>query len=156
MLFIIDIDGTIADGSSRFALAGPEPERSDEKRYLTWVKKVNSNLDKDKPVLGMAELVHSLLNSDHEAVYVTGREERHRTLTVGWLEDNGFPSLKLIMRPNLNWSSNADFKEVVIATLRAEISHDILVIDDDEHGKIEAMCKRNGYTFLKARSGGQK
>jgi hypothetical protein len=58
------------------------------------------------------------------------------------------------MRPNDCWTATADLKEIALASTR-DAWESVVVMDDDEHGAIEAMCKRNGYTFLKARSGGQ-
>lgn len=164
MLFIIDIDGTVADASLRFEKAGPEPKnREDKEAYRVWVDAVNSGMENDQPVAGMAAM-SEILNTDlNEVVYVTGREETHREITEEWLTSHQFAKAPLVMRPKGSWVSNVDFKEIAIKSLLAMHSggmgngcNDVVVVDDDEHNHIERMCKRNGWTFLKARSGGQK
>jgi hypothetical protein len=153
MLYVIDIDGTCADGAERFAKAGPEPDRTNKEQYTKWVDKVNFGMENDKAVPGMVQLITAMIENGH-IVFATSREERHRKVTEKWLKQEGFPVGKLVMRPNDCWSNTADLKEIIIAANR-DPWEAVIVIDDDEHGTIEAMCKRNGYTFLKARSGGQ-
>jgi len=154
MLYVFDIDGTLANGEIRFKLAGPEPLRSDKEAYTKWVELVNTGVHNDVPVPGMDVLCDALYQ--HDCIYLTSREEKLRVVTQEWLINNGFPvGIDLKMRPNDCWDDAADLKERIIKeTLGANQS--AIVFDDDEHGTIEAMCKKNGYTFFKARSGGQK
>lgn len=161
MLLVIDIDGTIADGTARFAAAGPEPSRDDVEKYKEWVRKVNTGIEKDKPVPGMQSLLRAVSNgaawADVTPVYLTGREEALRNPTEIWLNKHKFPSFKLFMRPQGSWASNAELKEFAIRLLASANKYqEVVVIDDDEKGAIEEMCKRHGWTFQKARSGGQK
>lgn len=160
VLFVIDIDGTIADAGRRFAEAGPEPSRDNKLVYDAWVRAVQSpeSLSSDKPVPGMLALCRALgyYPFDH-VVYLTSREERWRLVTEEWLTTHKFPRLALIMRGNGNYLEGGEFKESTIDTLmQTKNASDIVVIDDDGRGDIEDMCKRRGWTFLKARSGGQK
>lgn len=160
LLLVIDIDGTIAHAGDRFAKAGPEPKRDDREVYTAWVNRVQTaeSLAADKPVAGMATLLLDWAFSQHiEPVYLTSREEKWRTVTEKWLKDNNFPNYRLVMRQDNDWSDTAKYKEAYISwVLKYTQLETAVVIDDDEHGTIEAMCARNGWTFLKARSGGQK
>lgn len=158
-LFIIDIDGTLAHAGRRFAEAGPEPTRDSKAEYDTWVGRVQneSSLSEDRPVPGMLSLMKAL---DHypfaRTFYLTSREERWRRPTETWLYRNGFPSLPTMMRANGNYQEGAEFKETTIdALVQSNGATEVVVVDDDGRGDIEAMCKRRGWTFLKARSGGQ-
>ena len=155
MLFIIDIDGTVANGERRFKEAGPEPTREDKDRYFDWCRVINTGIENDDPVPGMATLVRACAETAR-VVYLTSREERHREATVRWLRQHGFPISQLIMRPNGSYAHTPDFKEASINAVKLDPEEMVVVIDDDEHGTIEAMCRRNGFTFLKARSGGQR
>lgn len=154
-LYVIDIDATLADATERIRRAGPEPSRSSKKAYQKWVRKVNKGMEGDVPVPGMSDLV-SRFDSDH-AIYLTSRDDEFRDATRTWLTENGFPLLGLIMRPAGSYVEGVDFKEIAINTLYWSTQcKSVVVLDDDGKGDIELMCKRNGWTFLKARSGGQK
>jgi hypothetical protein len=153
MLFVVDIDCTISDGTQRVKKAGPEPDRANEAQYIVWVQVINSGMEFDQAVPGMVPLITALADKAR-VIYATSREERHRQTTETWLKVQGFPTAKLLMRPNDCWAATATLKEIMIASNR-DSRETVVVIDDDEHGGIEEMCKRNGYTFLKARSGGQ-
>lgn len=159
MLIFVDIDGTCTNAARRFKRAGKEPKGRGP-AYYKWLAKVQTprSLMADKPVAGMQRLVSALDSSGdvNDTVYLTGREEIHRRLTLTWLEDQGFPSLPLIMRPIGNIQSNGEFKEKVILGLTARLGlrkEPVVVIDDDHTGEIEIVCRKHGWTFLKARSG---
>lgn len=160
-LFIIDIDGTIAHAGRRFAEAGPEPTRDDQLKYDSWVDRVQSEhtLIQDEPVAGMRSFCRALEHYPYsDVVFLTSREERWRTITTQWIKINGFPiTIKLVMRGNGNYAEGADFKEGAIDILmQAYRSTEVVVVDDDGQNTIEPMCKRRGWCFLKARSGGQE
>lgn len=159
-LFIIDIDGTLAHAGRRFREAGPEPDRNDGRLYEEWVRRVQSeeSLSADEPVIGMKSLLHGLgCSNECIPVYLTSREEVWRKTTRSWLDRHRFPYFKLIMRSVGNYSEGGVFKENSIDILCQE-NHvsTVVVLDDDGKGDIEDMCKRRGWTFLKARSGGQE
>lgn len=157
MILIMDIDGTIANSKARFKKAGPEP-RGRGPAYYQWLAKVQSekSLMKDKPVPGMMELISILHKSGHGLFYLTGREELYRDLTREWLIRNGFPAAPLHMRPTNDSRSNGKFKEDTVNRIYTRWSvgdEPIILVDDDFTGEIEKVCKKKGWTFLKARSG---
>jgi len=155
-IFFVDIDGTISDATERIKRAGPEPSRENKEVYDAWVVLVNQNMEQDKPIPGMPELCYHL---GGRLVYLTSREYRHADVTKKWLNDNGFPLGILRMRPNDNYEETHLFKASVIEEEKKLSGHkkvDVVVIDDDESGKLEQLCKERGHTFLKARSGGQR
>lgn len=158
-IFIVDIDGTVAHAGRRFLEAGPEPVRDNKDVYDSWVRRVQSkeSLSSDTPVPGMCSLVRALHSYPFvRTYYLTSREEQWREITVKWLRTNGFPVIPLLMRANGNYVEGAEFKETTIDTLVQETgATEVVMIDDDGRGDLEAMCKRRGWTFLKCRSGGQ-
>lgn len=159
-LFIIDIDGTLANGARRFREAGSEPSRDNRKAYDKWLSNVQNteSLAKDPVVSGMVELCCSLwLSVRARIAFVTSREESYRDVTWEWLGDQGFflNQEALIMRPTGDYSEGSELKERIIEKLlKSSQCDNVVVIDDDEHGKLETVCKQRGWTFLKACSGG--
>lgn len=158
-LFCIDLDGTVAHAGRRFAEAGPEPSRNDKAVYDVWVKNVQNerSLSEDEVVPGMEALVRALIsNRENEVVYLTSREEKWRSITEKWLFFNCLPKLPLVMRSNGDYIEGSSFKEGSISFLKALYGcQQVVVIDDDEHHALEKKCLKNGWTMLKARSGGQ-
>lgn len=158
-LFILDIDGTLAHAGRRIDKAGPEPTRHIKETYDAWVTRINAGMGNDSPVPGMRDLC-TLLSRDAGfgyLVYLTSREDKYFSDTAQWLFDHGFPMEQLIMRPEGNIQEGAVFKERVINLAKYQYKADaVVVVDDDGRGEIEEMCSKNGFTFLKARSGGQK
>lgn len=159
-LIIVDIDGTIADATRRFKEAGPEPARHNAAQYTAWVNDVQNavSLLADPPVAGMRDMLHALNAIGLvEMVYLTSREEKWHDVTQAWLVENKFPLLPLYMRPDSSMEETEALKERVIRQCKYMFkATDVVVIDDDQQGKIEKMCLKNGYTFLKAMSGGRE
>lgn len=158
LLVVIDIDGTVAHAGRRFETAGPEPSRDNREIYTTWVNKVQdeASLLSDELVPGMGSLIAALSKGPH-VIYLSSREEKWRAATQTWLRQKDLPTTPLYLRSNGDWRDTAQFKEEIIGLYAVDKDiTEVIVIDDDEHGTIESMCKKNGYTFLKARSGGQK
>lgn len=150
-LFVVDIDGTIANGRRRFIFAGDEPNRETEPgAYEQWKLRVNSGIEHDEPVPGMLDLVKAVQD---RAVYMTARGSSLRAPTREWLRKHGFPDLLCIMRAEEDVRPSAKFKEWAIQKLMTSDHESIVVVDDDERGELEEVCKRRGWTFLRAVSG---
>jgi predicted secreted acid phosphatase len=155
LLVVVDIDGTISDGTDRFRYAGPQPSLQDKEAYLSWVEAVNNNMASDCAVPGMLSILRALARDYVHCVYLTNREERHREATEDWLYDQGFPRFELLMREDDTYSEAVAYKGVVIANLSQVFDfQDIIVIDDDP--KMKDLCDNKGYTFLQAMSGGRQ
>jgi hypothetical protein len=151
-LFVIDIDGTIADGRRRFIAAGAEPDREREpEAYERWKADVNAGIEYDVPVPGMVDFVRAVAD---QAIYMTARGSSLRAPTREWLKRHGFPDLLCIMRAEEDFRPSAKFKEWAIQQMLTSDYGAVVVLDDDQRGELEAVCKRRGWTFLSARSGG--
>lgn len=156
-LFVFDIDMTLANGARRKRYAGAEPNREkDPAAYNIWRDKINQNLDADEPVPGMVEMVRAMEESGNSVVYVTARGSNLRSETREWLKRHGFPDCMLWMRAETDLRPSAKFKEHIISKLRTSEHEATVVVDDDERGELEEVCKRRGWTFLRALSGGVK
>ena len=156
-LFILDLDGTIADATRRLAIAGLEPSRTNAKVYQAWVDAVQDydSLSKDPLVKGMHSLCWALASAaNHPVLYLTAREEKWREVTASWLTKNSLPGFELIMRPDGNLSNTGELKEKFIKIAMFQHgAREVVVIDDDPRGELADVCKQNGWTFLKALSG---
>lgn len=153
----MDIDGCIANAEKRFLRAGPEPKRAHPEAHKEWLKTVQTleELATDQPVAGMAELCTSLA-SRTKFYYLTSRGSSLLSVTWQWLVRNSFPTAELLMRSDLDKRDLGEYKEAYIDTITKKCNNPIIIVfDDDEHGELEEVCKRRGWTFLKARSGGQ-
>jgi phosphoglycolate phosphatase-like HAD superfamily hydrolase len=151
MLVVVDIDQCISDGRRRALVAGAEPDRTrDVARYNTWRDTINAGIEHDDPVPGMRELVAALTEAGHDVVYVTARGSSLRGPTRDWLKAHDFPDLLVIMRAETDFRKSCDYKEWAINKMLTSDHQPVLVLDDDERGELEAVCKRRGWTFLKA------
>ena len=154
-LFMVDIDGCIADARHRYMQAGAEPEGSKVGTpYTTWLTAImdHSLMAVDPPVPGMAALLDALDIEGHIIVFVTSREESHRFVTEKWLDDNGFLELGVgvIMRPLGSLLPDYVLKEQAVDTLITEFRPDaVVVLDDDLRGGLAKVCVKNGWTMLK-------
>lgn len=152
----MDIDGTLADWSKRLKAAGPEPKNRGP-AYEAWLKLIQSDvsLAADEPVNTMRELCNSLADGkETRLVYLTARSEDFYMITRSWLKVHLFPEANILMRPSWSKSKSGYLKNTLIKAYLATFDKEqsVMVIDDDPNGDVEKMCKRNGYTFLKARS----
>lgn len=154
-LFVLDIDGTLADASKRYKKAGKEPSRKNKRVYDSWIKRVQNErlLLADKPVAGMLRFVNSLPSADIR--YITSREHKWAHTTRKWLNSTGFNFAHMHHRNDGDYRSAGKVKEDKIKlTLSCYPEYtSVVVVDDDPKGDIEKMCHKNGYTFLKAKSG---
>lgn len=153
MLVIVDIDGTLADLSVRYGKA-PKPAQEDKAAFQAWVDKVQDGVDMmaDKPIGGMQELLHSLnhYGIDNTIVYLTGRSNKYRQLTLGWLKLHDFPDGVLVMRKDDDWRKPSDYKEEHVQSLLLnQESKEFIALDDDYDGDCSAMYRRLGGTHLK-------
>lgn len=141
-VYIVDIDGTIADDRERKLRAGPEPERHEKKAYLKWLDAIQSvkTLSEDSPVPGMAELLRGLSRDQAIIIYLTAREEKFRDVTRDWLRQHTFPMSLLLMRPTGGWMSSRTLKEAHIREIREVYANlAIVAIDDDGSGDCAQM-----------------
>lgn len=160
-----DLDGTLIHVGDRFT-NNPLPQELEKNRkdslYKEWLAKIQTPelLAKDIPVRGTQHLVEAFENS----VYLTSRSELYKNETLKWLAIHNYPPRHLIMRSENDTTGYAEFKEIAITHHLNVIAdqnnsfpeaYNVIVFDDDNKGELEKMCKRRGYTFFKALSGGE-
>jgi hypothetical protein len=118
---VFDIDGTVSDCRHRQGLLDQEPP--DWEAFFA-----SSHGDQPLPEgVGLA-LAYARRN---RLLWLTGRPERYRGITVAWLEQHGLPSADLHMRPDGDMRPAAIFKAERILQLAADRPI-VLIVDDDD------------------------
>jgi hypothetical protein len=122
-LALIDVDGVIADDRHRhqFAIDKNYAEYFDADRMAAdgvWVESVF--------------LIESLVDDGYTIAYLTGRREDRRQVTEDWMDRNGFPTGRLIMRTFDYTMRLAEFKAMHIENLLGYYESVTLFDDDPE------------------------
>ena len=136
-LAVVDIDGVVADVRHRL--------RHIEGRRKDWDAFFAAAVD-DPPHLEGVNLVRRLA-ADHEILFLTGRPERLRSDTEGWLERHGMGGHRVLMRSDGDRGPAALVK---LRRLREEArTRSVGVVVDDDPVVVDAM-KEAGYLVLHA------
>jgi len=121
-LAVFDIDGVVADVRHRVHhLAG---RRKDWGRFFAAARR-------DTPLKEGVDLAHEYAKT-HVVVWLTGRPEYLREVTVSWLARQGLPNELLFMRPDFDRSPAREFKARQLRALAGESTIDVVVDDDPE------------------------
>jgi hypothetical protein len=102
---VFDIDGVVADVAHRLPYL--------ERRPKDWDAFFAAAVDDPALPIGLA-LVEQYTDT-HDIVWLTGRPERIRGITRGWLRDQGLPSERLHMRRDIDRRPAPHYK---LASLR--------------------------------------
>lgn len=129
MIFILDIDGTLASADHREHLAEED----------NWDEFFDPELvEKDKPIKEAQKVFDKLIEEADEIYFLTGRPEHLRETTENWLEKYyGLSPSKdmLFMRPEGDERPSSDFKKEIIEKEFNE--EDKLIFFDDEESNLE-------------------
>ena len=140
--YIVDIDGTIADNQHRqWVLA--DTTRPQVNWELFFQLMVN-----DSPHLHMQQLLYDLTMADAyghsqaQIIYVTGRPERFRAMTVAWLRHHHFPvpskhddEVLLIMRGDGDHRPDAIIKRELLGEIRKQ--YEVTMAFDDRNSVVK-------------------
>jgi hypothetical protein len=98
VIFIVDLDGTVADITHRLHFIGAtETKYVPYKDTKDWEGFHNACVD-DAPIWTVITVVRALAKAGHTIVYSTGRGEQSRLLTMQWLEKYRVPFSTVYMR----------------------------------------------------------
>jgi len=75
------------------------------------------------------------LSQSHEIVWLSGRPENLRNVTIDWLRRNDFPTEEVHLRPNRDFRPASHFKLEVLRVLQ---ERDIAAFIDDDSTVIDA------------------
>lgn len=127
VLAIIDIDGVLADVGHRL-------HHLDRKDWDAFFAAAPADPAYPEGV----QLAHDLAR-EHRIVYLSGRPERCRAATQSWLDAQGAPPGRLLLRADSD-RRPARITKVEAARVLAESDQVAIVIDDDE-AVLAAMTK---------------
>jgi beta-phosphoglucomutase-like phosphatase (HAD superfamily) len=99
----------------------------------------------DEPIPEMVELINALAVK-HRVICLTGRPERWRGLTLGWLIRHGVEFHDLLMRPNDNYYPAAEVKLELARQHLGDLQKVSLVLEDTE--AVAAAWRAEGITTL--------
>ena len=117
-VYIVDIDGTLADLSHRLHFIQSDPKEWDA---------FYDACDEDKPIWGVISVIQALTDARYAIVFVTGRPERVRNETNKWLRYNGLlintqtlTRHPLIMRADGDHRPDTEVKKELVEKLIAD------------------------------------
>lgn len=126
-LAVVDIDGVVADVRHRLHHIESKP-----KNWGAFF----ATADRDPPLAEGVERVRALAEG-HEVVFLTGRPERLRRVTLAWLERHGIGGHELLMR------RHGDFRPARVAKAeelrRLAAGRSVAVVLDDDPEVCEAL-----------------
>jgi hypothetical protein len=112
MIYIFDIDGTIADLTHRLHFIQKSPK--------DWAGFFEAAGD-DKPILEVINVANALAMTGHRVLYVSGRSEDIRDITVDWLIKYGLPDpFTLYMRKSKDRREDNIVKSEILDELFAK------------------------------------
>jgi acid phosphatase class B len=154
--FIVDIDGTICDSSNRYNEVCKKFGKNYKKGFdRLYVSKIlpNPELNKsfledvynDKVIIGSEKILSFAERSEAEIIFLTGRSERFREITLMWLVDKfgAKKDVPLIMRGD-EWIKKPveDYKETVfVEKIYNQHKNSFFVFFDDDHKIINRFSK---------------
>ena len=148
--YIFDIDGTLADASHRIHHIKKCPKDWDS--FFEWM--IN-----DRPFPHILKLAHTLhdaaeLEGDPCLLFVSGRPERYRTMTIDWLLSVGLLTdgrMRLYMRPDGDRRDDDIIKYEILQQLKDKGYEPIMAFDDRD--RIVKMWRANGVPCLQVSEG---
>jgi hypothetical protein len=125
---VIDVDGVVADVRHRVHYL--------ERRPQDWDGFFAAAAD-DPPLAAGLERVKELA-ADHDIVWLTGRPERLRPVTLAWFSSHGLPSGRLIMRRGHDRRPAKTVKRAELRRLGA--GRTVAVVIDDDPSVVAALA----------------
>lgn len=163
---IFDIDGTLANNQQRLCYLEEDPKN--------W-KAYHAGAHRDRPIDPLCHLVRFLelspVRQGCPILYMTGRPESSRTVTIQWLfkhiyepmgvlkfyDLQGRARMKnmidsvLYMRPDGDHRPDTEVKQALLDTIHSENLHPLFVVEDRK--RVVEMWRAKGILCLQAAEG---
>lgn len=131
-LAVFDVDGVLADVEHRrHHVSGARRD---------WAAFFAAAAD-DALLEQGAALAHQEQHAGRLLVYLSGRPERLRAVTLNWLRHNGLPMADLVLRPDGDHSPAVGFKLDRLREMASAFTIDLLV--DDDTDVVDAVRRQN-------------
>lgn len=138
-LVVLDIDGVLADVRHRLRFV--------ERRPKDW-DSFFAAMDDDTALEEGVALALRHVDEGRTLVYLTGRNESYRDLTLRWLERHGLPPGRLVMRREDDRRPARLFKPQALQRI-ARDGDVVAVVDDDD--AVVRVLREAGWTVVHAR-----
>lgn len=135
---VFDVDGVVADVRHRLHHV--------ERRPKDWAA-FFAAMDDDVPLEEGVALARARATEGHQLVYLTGRNEAYRDLTLAWLDRHGLPPGRLVMRAEDDRRPARMVKPLALRRL-AQQGRIVTVVDDD--AAVVAVLRRDGWPVVHA------
>lgn len=137
-MVVFDIDGVVADVRHRLRFVERKPKDWDS---------FFAAMDADGPLAEGITMAQEHAAAGHRIVYLTGRNEDYRRLTLGWLARHGLPEGRLVMRRSDDRRPARVFKPAALRRIAAD-ARVVAVVDDDD--AVVAVLARDGWPVVHA------
>jgi phosphoglycolate phosphatase-like HAD superfamily hydrolase len=137
-IVVFDVDGVLADVRHRLHHV--------ERRPKDWAA-FFAAMDDDGPLAEGIAMAQASAAEGHRIVYLTGRNEDHRAATRGWMERNGLPAGRLVMRRPDDRRPARVFKPAALRRIAGE--GDVVAVVDDDAAVVEVL-RRDGWPVVLA------
>lgn len=118
--FIVDIDGTISNGSHRQHFVMNTPKN--------WAA-YNAAMHLDKPIEPVIDTIKCLALVS-SIILCSGRQDENRQVTVEWLAKHGVPYTELFMRKTKDYRDDCIIKKEIYENLILPNYNVVAVFDD--------------------------
>lgn len=137
MIYIFDIDGTLADLTHRLHfIQGPKKD---------WTG-FFANCEKDAPIPEVGLVATALGVAGHTIIYSTGRSESAREITENWLDAYGLPVGEVFMRRDGDHREDNIVKSELLDAI-IEIYGDIAGVFEDRQQVVDMYRARGLRVF---------
>ena len=133
MIVVFDIDGTLAKIDHRLHHIKKKP-----KDWASFDAEISEDVI-NEPVV---RVYKSLYHAENIVLLASGRNERSRVRTQGWLHKNGIHYDKLYMRPKLDYRCDSIVKKEILDQIIIDYGKPDMVFDD--RPRVVNMWRENG------------
>ena len=130
---VFDVDGVLADVRHRLRFVEQSP-----KNWASFF----AAMDDDGPLADGITMAQAHAMAGDSIVYLTGRNESYRALTLAWMRRHNLPEGRLVMRRDDDRRPARLFKPQALATI-ARRGRVVTVVDDDE--SVVTVLRRDGW-----------
>lgn len=141
-LYVVDIDGTIADLSHRLDFIKTKP-----KNWPAFEK----GCSKDVPITPVIRLANDLFSAGHQVIYCSGRSSKARERTETWLKEHNVLYTALLMREEGDYRRDDIVKQELHEQIWAKWGVPVLYIDD--RNQVVDMIRDRGDICLQVQPG---
>jgi phosphoglycolate phosphatase-like HAD superfamily hydrolase len=155
MIYIFDIDGTLADISHRLHFIDATATsfvKEDESPKKDWDAFFNAAED-DTPIFEIITIARALVKAGHTLIYSTGRRESSRMITVNWFNKYRVPMGIIYMRKNDDHREDNVVKSEIFDQILVDYSGGVIGGIFEDRQQVVDMYRARGYRVFQVAPG---